>query len=418
MRFPEYRYRQSDQPKTEGDRTVELIAGDPTGIIDRGEEIKDLGELMQRAATTLSAFADGSLGAGKSIDKIRSVAEDVYADLDIAGKLYAPSGQALQWYGQALDRVQIATDSLVPNSETKWEDVVSAACALQAANSEQEQYDQRAERSNTDDTDMGERPSTASEQNAFNESVEEWEAYWLAYDTPVGIWERAYERAVTRLENANESGPEDGFWDNAMPFVEGLLNVLAWVGLAAFALALILSGPLALLLGAIAIVAGILVVLLEASKFLADRGDMGSLLLSIAGILPFGKIGSLIGKGGRIFPAIGGGIADVGSQIARGFRTLRDVNGPLLRGGDAIVMPLIMPKFYAIDSAIHFLVKNPPGLNSLGRIMENLTGIPGGAAGNLPEALGGLSQAFGSGFSALDTALGLADAGRHAPGTG
>ena len=419
MRFPEHRYRNSDQPRTLEERTVELIVGEPQVIIDRGEQINELGELMQRAATTLQKLADGELGAGMSIDKIRSVAGDLHADLHVAGELYAPSGQALRIYGQALDRVQSSTDSLVPNSETKWADVVTAAYALQSANSQQSRYDDRAAQPGADVESLGDRPSVAAEQGAFDQVVGEWESYWLAYDAPVASWELSYRTAVRRLERANSSGPEDGFWDNAMPFIEGLLTVLTWVGIVAFVLALVLSGPLALVLGAIALVAGIIVVALEASKFLAGRGDMMSLGLSIAGIIPFGKLATL-GKVLKNVPSgkFGTGVRHLGSELGDGFRALREVNGPLLRGGNAKVNPMIMPRFYAIDSAYHFLFKNPPGLNSMPRIMENLTGIPGGKPTNLTEALAGTGEAFSNLFGLLDGGLSLAGQGRHEPGAG
>lgn len=389
-----------NQPRTEGNRDIELIVGEPTKILNRGEDIEDLGQKMLKAAETLSLFGDGSLGSGYSIEALRDDARDLVDDLRIAGKLYQPSGETLVTYAKALEAVQNDTDTLVPNSESKWEVVFETAHELKTAMKSQERYDGQ-------DDPEGDRPSSATEQSAFDTAVSEWEAYWGAYDGPVGRWEAAYTTAKNGLQDANESGPEDGFWDNAMPFVEFLITVLTVIAIIAFVVCFFVTGPLAAVLAAVALVAGIVVVALEASKFLAGRGDWLSLGLSIVGIVPFTKLASL----GKVLPKVG----TFGAKFKAGAAHLGD---DLIKGGQAIKNAgfrtsgfiFSMPFEFGIQGAYHFLIKSPPQLiKGNAARWQNLAGNPTNAVEAVAGSLQGLSGFLGN----LDGLLGLTGQGRH-----
>lgn len=75
-----------------------------------------------------------------------------------------------------------------------------------------------------------------------------------------------------------------------MPFVEAMLVVLMYVGIALLVVAFFVTGPLALLAGVLAAVAGVLSLLGEIAKLNAGRGDWGSVALAAVGIIPFGKL--------------------------------------------------------------------------------------------------------------------------------
>ncbi len=63
---------------TNNNHRVHVIEGDAQGIIQRGQQIEDLGEQMIGAAGVLSAIADGaSEEKGRSIERIR---DEVGAD--------------------------------------------------------------------------------------------------------------------------------------------------------------------------------------------------------------------------------------------------------------------------------------------------------------------------------------------------
>ena len=388
------------QPRTDGERHIEKIVGDAGKILERGGDIEDLGEKMLKAATTLELFGDGSLGSGYSIDALRGDARDLVDDLRKAGNLYQPSGEALVAYAGALQEVQDETDTLVPNSESKWEGVYEAASALRTVMHSQEQYDGQ------DDPD-GDRPSSATERSAFNTAVSEWEAYWGAYDGPVSTWEAAYKKAKEGLQDANASGPKDGFWDNAMPFVEFLITVLTVIAIIAFVVCFFVTGPLAAVLAAVALVAGIITVLLEGSKFLAGRGDWLSLGLSIVGIVPFTKLASL----GKVLPKVGSfgskfkaGAAHLGDDLIKGFNAMK---GAGFRTSGCIFS---MPFEFGIQGAYHFLIKSPPQwIKGNPARWQNLGGNPTNAI----EAIAGTVQGGGSLLGTLDGILGLTGQGRH-----
>lgn len=292
----EPKYRQPSMPDTYGGRELLKVEGDAGAISSRAASIIDLGEKMSTAADTLQLFADGDLGVGDSLEKIREQAKEVYADLRTAGKRYSPSGEALKAYGQALETVQDETDSLVTNAETAWESVNTTSFALLEVQQAQEQHDQDAEDKPAGEGD-GEsaepRPDSSGEQAAFDSAVADWQSYWGSYDAPVSTWENAYESTRDDLEEVNENGVEDGFWDNAMPFIEGALVVLQVIGFVALVIAICLTGPIAAIAGVIAVVAGVLMLAGECAKFLGDRGTWQGVVVAAIGVIPFGKFASL-----------------------------------------------------------------------------------------------------------------------------
>lgn len=290
------KYRRPSMPDTYGGRELLKVDGDAGVISSRAAAIIDLGEKMSTAADTLQLFADGDLGIGDSLEKIREQAKEVYADLRTAGERYSPSGEALKSYGQALETVQDETDSLVTNAETAWDSVNTTSFALLEVQQAQEQHDQEAEDKPAGEGDgesAAQRPDASGEQAAFDSAVADWESYWGSYDAPVSTWENAYEATRDDLEEVNENGVEDGFWDNAMPFIEGALKVLQVIGFVALIIAVCLTGPIAAIAGVIAVVAGVLMLAGECAKFLGDRGSWKGVLVAAIGVIPFGKFASM-----------------------------------------------------------------------------------------------------------------------------
>ena len=406
-----YVYSREDMPATPGGRTVRLIEGEPTPISRRAADIEDLGDKMARAATTLQMFADGTIGRGESFDKIREQAKEVYEDLRTASERYRPSGSALAEYAAALSSVQSATDDSVNAAQRTWPDVRDASWALSAAEREQDDYD----RATDDDDSTTPRPTTTSEQSAFDAAVETWETYWSAYDAPVETWESAYDRAVGSLQRTNENGVSDGFWDNAMPFVEGMLTVLFYVGIALMVVAFFVTGPLALLAGVLALVAGVLSLLGEIAKMGAGRGDWTSVALAALGVIPFGKLaklGSLADLGG-FGPRVAGAFRLGGDEFIRYGNDF----GSFMRGR----MPALFDQF---DEAGQLVSRTPHGLNSLNLFRTLLTpsylaqgnkwigSVRGGwqaLAGNptnVLEAFGGAADVYADGMGLLYEANG------------
>lgn len=344
-------YRQQHMPWTNGGRAVRTIAGSPIGIEQRASDIESLGEKMARAALTLELFADGTVGKGRSFEAIREQAQEVHDDLTVAAKRYLPSGEALAAYAKALRTVQDETDGRVAGAERTWEEVRAASIALDGAAYDQREWDRNEDR---EVEQAGERPSSAAEQTAFDTAVSDWEFYWGAYDAPAETWETAYETACSSLEKANADGVRDSFWDNAMPFVEAMLTVLMWVGVALLVVAFFVTGPLALLAGVLAAVAGVLSLLGEIAKLNAGRGDWGSVALAVVGIVPFGKLAKVmdfvqpgaLGKLTTPFRIAADDFAQYGSKL------------------DDFVKTKVDNLFDVFDDAGNIVSRTPHGLNS------------------------------------------------------
>lgn len=381
-----YIYSQEEMPSTVGGRTVRHIDGDPGTITTEAGEIEELGNKMARAAATLQLFADGTVGRGKSFEAIREQAKEVHEDLTTASRRYRPSGAALATYATALSAVQSSTGWRVDGANRTWPDVRDASNALNSAENEQDEFD-RDEDPAVPSTET--RPSTTGAQGTFDSAVETWESYWGAYDAPVETWESAYDTACASLEHTNENGVSDGFWDNAMPFVEAMLDVLLVVGIILLVVAFVVTGPLALLAGVLAAVAGVLSLLGEIAKLNAGRGDWGSVALAAVGIIPFGKLAKLasladFAQVGARFPRLSGALRLGGSEFV-------DLHGTL----NTFLTSRIPNLFSAhgLNSQNLMRVVNMPAFLSQGNELVGgwragwnaLAGNPT----NIPEALGG-----------------------------
>lgn len=350
-----YIYSREEMPPTAGGRDVRRIEGEPGPISTRAAQIEELGQKMARAARTLELFADGTVGKGESFEAIREQAKEVHADLRVAAERYRPSGAALAAYATALSTVQSATDWRVAGAERTWPDVRDASWALSGAERDQDEFDRNEDR---DIEQTGTRPTTGAEQTAFDNAVEAWEMYWSGYDAPVETWESAYETACTSLERTNADGVKDSFWDNSMPFVEIMLDVLLVVGIVLLVVAFVVTGPLAMLAGVLAVVAGVLSLMGEIAKLNAGRGDWASVALAAVGIIPFGKLAKLasladFAQAGARFPRLSGALRLGGSEFADYGRAL-----------DAFVGSRMPGLFDQVDDMGRLVQRSAHGLNS------------------------------------------------------
>lgn len=392
------KYRRPSMPDTHGGRELLKVDGDAGDIGTRADAIVDLGEKMSTAADTLQLFADGDLGIGDSLEKIREQAKEVYADLRTAGQRYTPSGEALKAYSQALQTVQDATDSLVTNAENAWESVNTTSFALLEVQQAQEQHDQEAENKPPGEGDgesEAQRPDASGEQAAFDSAVADWEGYWGNYDAPVETWEDAYGAARDDLEEVNENGVEDGFWDNAMPFVEGALKVLQVIGFVALIIAICFTGPFAALAAVIGIIAGVLTLALEASKFLADRGSGRGMTLAILGVVPFGKFASLgklaDGLSSLKFSRLAGSARAWGQSLDSAAMRKFGIDGADWIGRHGLNTRNMLRGFTMFSHG---------GRNTYSQALHALGGFsPGTVPGSLADALAGTAQGVGTSIS-------------------
>lgn len=286
-------------PDSPDGREIERLESEGYDIWSRGRAIESLGERMQKAANTLKLIADEQVGEGESLEAIKGQAADVHADLKTAGERYSPSGTALKEYGQAVMNVRWQLNNAVAQAEAAWEVVQSRASSVEDAH----------------DVPKGEDGSTTArdaarataEQN-LGTAEGEWRIAAIAFDGFYDTWERAYDTAVTSLQSANEDGVEDGFWDNALPFIEALVTVLEWVGVALLIAALVIGGPL---IGVLAAIVAVITLIGTIVLFAKGRKNGQDLAFAIIGVIPFGKLGKLAKLGdlaaeGARFPKLAG----------------------------------------------------------------------------------------------------------------
>lgn len=397
-----YWYQRENMPATAGGRDIEQIVGEPSRILSRGENIVEQGEMMRSAARTLEMFADGTIGSGESFEAVREQAKEVYADLRTAGERYLPSGRALVRYAGALETVQSETDGLVTRAASAWERVNDTSRALSAAEGDQQQWDFN------DDHEVeqsGSRPSSAAEQSSFDSALQTFETYRAQYDAPVARWEAVYDSTLSSLQGANEDGVSDGFWDDAMPFVEGLLTVLMWVGVALIIVAFVVTGPLAAIAAALAVIVGVISLLGELARLSTGRGSWQEVALSAVAILPFGKLaglgrlGSFASAGAR-FPRLSGTVRLFGSEFVDARNAFRALDSVL-----ANRMPQLFVRGtpHGLNTRNMFrlfyspvMVKETFALTgSWGNGWRALAGFaPGRMPQTLTEALGGAAQVY------------------------
>ncbi|MGR2752995.1 hypothetical protein [Agromyces arachidis] len=285
-----FRTYMPDSPKG---REIDRLEGDPAAIIARGAAIEELGERMRRAAETLRLLADDQVGRGESLDAVREQAGEVHADLRTAGQRYAPSGAALRAYGETVGDVQASLDAAARRCEELWETVRARASAV----------DDAGEVPDAADGSTSAREEAEAQANrALDAAEQEWLDAAVRFDGFFDTWDEAYERAIGGLEQATADGVTDDLWDDALPFLDGLVEVLEVVGVVLLVAALVVGGPL---VGLLATVAALITLIATGILWAKGRKSDTDLGLAILGVIPFGKLG-------RVFAA-----ASEGSAVAR-----------------------------------------------------------------------------------------------------
>lgn len=309
---------------------IRRIGGDGAAIRDRGTEMESLGLQMRESASLLKAIADGAEGKGYSIELIRENVGDLHVDLGRAGERYEPSGRVIREYGEVLVEQQPALDRVAGNCVELWTayetaraDYVDADSATPPVGETPEQQARREQ-------------ETGDLRTASSDAYTAWQEEAAKYDVPFETWDEAYDAAVAGLRDANDRGVEDSFWDDALPAIEAILVVLAVAGIVLAVLALVIGGPLIILLGAIA---GLLTLGFTIWKVAAGRGSGWDIVTAAAGVFPFGrlaKLGTLFRGSGRFLSRLGSFSRGFGEDVIglTAFREVRALSGftAFLRG--------------------------------------------------------------------------------------
>lgn len=324
--------------RTHRGHRVEVLEGDAQGIIDRGDEIEDLGEQMIGAADILREIGDGATEErGRSIERIRSEVGDAHEELRKAGERYKPTGTVMKTYGSKLADVQAAMRTIVT-------DATDAKAKLdgkrQAAATAAETASGAADPDPADPTaverDRRLQQAATDAQDAVDSAEGDLDAQYALFDTQWDTWDEAYETALRGITDATEGNVSDDWTDNLAGVVEVVLEVLAWVGVALAIAAIIIGGPL---IAVIAAIVGVIALIGTLFLYAKGRKGLGDVAWAVVGVLPFGKLGKLFQSGKRltgIKEFLGGPYLEIATPIRR-MTALRGLADPAnLRAGGGL----------------------------------------------------------------------------------
>lgn len=284
---------------------IRRIGGDGSAVKARGTEMESLGMQMRESASLLKAIAEGAEGKGYSMERIRDNVGDLHVDLGKAGERYEPSGKVIREYGEVLIANQSTLNRVADNCVELWTAYQTANGDFDDANSTVSPVGESPEQKEQREQDTGEL------KTARDDAYAAWQEEAARYDAPFETWDEAYDNAVNGLKDANDRGVEDSFWDDALPAIEAILVVLAVAGIILAVLAIVIGGPLILLLGAIA---GLLTLGFTIWKVAAGRGSGWDIFTAALGVFPFGRLAKL----GTLFRGSGAFLSRLGT-FARGF---------------------------------------------------------------------------------------------------
>lgn len=264
-----------DSPKG---REIKHVAGNPEAIIKRGNEITELGEQMEDAATTLwrlrNSTVDGDAQKGKAIEALRDSIDDSYEKLFDAAELYKPFGPVMTTYGEALDRCKPQIDSLADQCEEAWntfnslpgEVVPRGTGGLFQPDEGSPEAEQQAE-----------------EDAAKKDAYDAWHDKAVAWDGWYDDWEDAFDTACGDVSDATSGKIKDSFWSD-------FADVMGWVALVIGIAALIIGGPF---LAGLAALAGLIYLVAVIGQYANGEASMTDIALAGLAVLPFGKLAKL-----------------------------------------------------------------------------------------------------------------------------
>lgn len=289
--------------------TLQLIEGDAGSLLTSAQSLIESGKRMDVSANRLEAISEGT-GDLKSdaVDKVREAAGEVFPDLRKAADRYRLTGTALEKYAKKLDNVQNSMNGeSTPRGGADWYPSMSSLInAIEEANqtAENKRDAEETAQDSVDDADGGlfgigegtdeEKEQAASDLTTATTAREEAESklnkLWGKFDGRVSYWEDAFDDAVSDIEKAFEIA------DNQDKWYDHLADALSIAGLVLFVVAIVATGPLALVAAALALVVGIAALGIEIYKMAIGDGDWTSLIIAAVSIIPFGKAGGALFK--------------------------------------------------------------------------------------------------------------------------
>ena len=323
-------------------RGFELVrmAGNADKLEAAGREYQRMGRRMNWTADELSKLADATKYKSKAVDTARESAGELSGELKKAAARYAGTGPVLVEYSDALREAKRAVDPLVePIREAFDRHAGAVNDRMDAEWTARNTMNALSWSADTSQSEVDRAEDDAADARAHERRLaDELDHLWTSFDSGCSTWLDAYERAVHDLQDAYDaSGISDNPWED---FFDELAGVLTVIGTIAVIIAIVATGPLAVIALAVATVAALATLVIHASMMLAGshRVNGWDLVFDTVALIPFGgSVVKALRGGTRLFPAIvsaaGGGTATRGvlnvgrNAVEDGLRTIAGAGG-------------------------------------------------------------------------------------------
>jgi hypothetical protein len=271
------------------------VFGDPDAIIRRGKEITELGEQMESASLTLFAVANSTLAdgqqEGKAVEKLQETVGETWKVLGEAARLYKPVGPVLVRYGNALESYKRQIDHNADQCCEKWPIYLSLPGDKDGSLTPEADGGFRGRGGH--DADSPEAEQEAADNQAKKAAYEAWEASAESFDSWYDSWEDAFESAASEIGDEMAGEIKDGRWE----YLDNLVDVLGWVGLALGIAALVIGGPI---IAALAAAVAVIVLVSTIALAVEGRKSWSDVGWALVDIVPFGKAGRLAKYGSKV----------------------------------------------------------------------------------------------------------------------
>lgn len=306
------------------------LDGNADDLETAGKHYIAIGSRMSWTADELQKLGDDEKYKAEALDKVRESARELHGDLRKVGERYEKTGPVLVTYAAALRTARTTTvDPLV-------EQIIAAHRAHQDALEAKDDAQDKVDDNNTtwvwedeaSDADKEAAASALSEAaGAAKTAGETLETLWTSFDGGFATWDKAYDDAVSGIEDAMEaSGIDDSWWEDLLDGIADIATVVATIAIVA---ALVIGGPIFLAIAAVAgIVALVAHVIMMACG--SKRVSWTDIAFDLVGVVPF------LGAFGKGLRAGQGGMAALRSAIGMGSAS----SGFLTIGRNAIIRDL------------------------------------------------------------------------------
>ena len=284
------------------DRPSDPVVADVVAVDARLSYFSQLAESMRTEGQRLAKIASGDALKGKYADELRSGAGDVAHDLNQVVGRYQAVVQAVQEYRPALDSAlsgsaQALDDAIDADSAQRTANAMPTATAPAGAQLTAQQIQANADR-------------TA----AVGQAADRLNAAKAKLSSVLERLDDAGRQAAATIRHGFNDGLTDSGWDRFKyafkKFLQILIKVLTYIGMALAVIALVIPG-----LGEAIFAAGVAIaavtVVANGALLAMGGGSWADFGIALAGLLTFGAA-KLFG------PAIQTGLKSLGGSIARG----------------------------------------------------------------------------------------------------